>query len=278
MGFLIGDDTRCGAGSSPRLSWVLLVTALITCSCRHAPSQESGKPTADVHVSDFPASCPAVSSQAVVQPFRGQPEKNGLLPASAWGGPVTASFCADWRGQHTDAERQTDVRVLWSNDALYLRFDARYRELNLYPTRNQRQEKLYLRDVAEVFLQPAGSSKEQYKEIEISANGDWLALDIISMATNNTPELKCDIKTMGEIDEARRVWTAEVAIPMNCLTARFSPAAPWRVNFFRIEGPMEDGVENTALHRFYSAWQPTRTKRPFFHVPEVFGKLKFAFQ
>jgi hypothetical protein len=277
MGFLIGDDGGHGRGSSPIL-WRVLLTTLIACSCRHTLSQEPRKAAADAQVSNFSASCPAVSSQAVAQPFRGQPEKNGLPPASAWDEPVTASFCADWRGENADANRETDVRVLWSNDALFLRFDARYRELNLYPTRNQRQEKLYLRDVAEVFLQPAGSSKEQYKEIEISANGDWLALDIISMATNNTPELKCDIKTKGEIDEARHVWTAEVAVPMNCFTARFAPVVPWRVNFFRIEGPMDDSGQTMDLHRFYSAWQPTNTKRPFFHVPEVFGELKFAFQ
>ena len=52
---------------------------------------------------------------------------------------------------------------------------------------------------------------------------------------------------------------------MKGLTEAFDPAAVWRVNFFRVEGPSEP--------RFYSSWQATRTSQPNFHVPEVFGQL-----
>jgi len=40
------------------------------------------------------------------------------------------------------------------------------------------------------------------------------------------------------------------------------------VNFYRVEGAAEP--------RFYSAWQPTGTPAPNFHVPEAFGELVFA--
>jgi len=47
----------------------------------------------------------------------------------------------------------------------------------------------------------------------------------------------------------------------------FDPVKAWRVNFYRVEGPAEP--------RFYSAWQPTKTPVPNFHVPDSFGKLVF---
>ena len=55
---------------------------------------------------------------------------------------------------------------------------------------------------------------------------------------------------------------------MGAMTPQFDPAQSWRVNFFRCEG--------IDPHRFYSAWQPTYTPDPNFHVPEKFGTLRFS--
>jgi len=49
---------------------------------------------------------------------------------------------------------------------------------------------------------------------------------------------------------------------------RAIPAAVGQANFCRVEGKQEP--------RFYSAWQPTKTPQPNFHVPEPFGALRFA--
>jgi len=54
---------------------------------------------------------------------------------------------------------------------------------------------------------------------------------------------------------------------MKSLVARFDPQAIWRANFYRAEGE--------AKPRFYSAWCPTKTLQPNFHVPEAFGRLIF---
>src|SRR2546427_255620 len=69
-------------------------------------------------------------------------------------------------------------------------------------------------------------------------------------------------------NDAAKIWVAELALPMKCFVARFDPAATWRVNFYRVEGAAEP--------RFYSAWQPTQTPAPNFHVPEAFGELVFV--
>ena len=67
---------------------------------------------------------------------------------------------------------------------------------------------------------------------------------------------------------AHSTWVAELALPMIGLAAHFDPAVTWRANFYRVEGSTEP--------RFYSAWQPTKTTVPNFHVPEAFGELAFA--
>jgi len=58
-----------------------------------------------------------------------------------------------------------------------------------------------------------------------------------------------------------------LAIPMRALTAHFDPTKVWRVNFYRVEGKTEP--------RQYLAWQPTNTAQPNFHVPKLFGTLRF---
>jgi hypothetical protein len=70
------------------------------------------------------------------------------------------------------------------------------------------------------------------------------------------------------LNEARKTWIAELALPTKSLVERFDPAATWRVTFYRVEGAREP--------RFYSAWRPTGTRVPNFHVPEAFGTLIFA--
>jgi alpha-galactosidase len=79
-------------------------------------------------------------------------------------------------------------------------------------------------------------------------------------------DLNSNLRRRVSVSPAR-IWTAELAIPMSSLTPAFNPAATWRLNFFRVEGPAEP--------RFYSAWSPTHTPEPNFHVPSAFGKLVF---
>jgi alpha-galactosidase len=75
------------------------------------------------------------------------------------------------------------------------------------------------------------------------------------------------MKSRVVLDERRKIWTAEIALPMRSLAPAFDPKKDWRVNFFRVEGPTEP--------RYYSSWRLTRTPQPNFHVPEAFGRLCF---
>jgi len=183
-----------------------------------------------------------------------------------WGHAVPIRFCHDWQGKNRDPQRQTEVRLLWTNAKLYVRFRCRYRTIHIFPDAgiNGRRNQLWERDVAEIFLQPDRFGEKYYKEFEVSPHGQWLDLDI---SPRGLAHLASGMQSRVELNRSRRVWTADLGIPMPALTPRFLPARSWRVNFFRCEG--------TGRLRFYSAWQPTGTAEPNFHVPEEFGRLRF---
>jgi alpha-galactosidase len=188
-------------------------------------------------------------------------------PAREWQVAKPILFCADWRGANRDPGRQTEVRALWSSSTLYLRFECRYRELHVFDDSdpNGRRDHLWDRDVAEAFLQPEPARVRYYKEFEVSPNGMWIDLDV---SPEPLRDLKSGLQHSVWLDQKQHTWSAEIAIPMRALMEAFDPSVRWRVNFYRIEGCKEP--------RFYSAWQPTRTPQPNFHVPEAFGWMRFS--
>ena len=187
-------------------------------------------------------------------------------PDPAWKSAPPVSYCSDWQGRNPDPARETQLRLLWTDSHLCLRFDCRYRELYVFDDSeaNGRRDHLWDRDVAEAFLQPDPSRVRYYKEFEVSPNGMWIDLDI---SPAGLADLKSGLRRSTCLNEELRTWAAELSIPMTALTSRFDPGTPWRANFFRVEGKREP--------RSYLAWRPTHTPQPNFHVPEAFGLLRF---
>jgi alpha-galactosidase len=194
-------------------------------------------------------------------------DAEGFPKQSCWEAAQGVRFNADWQGKNADVERETEVRLLWTPETLYLRFRAKFQVITVFSDAepNGRRDQLWDRDVAEVFLQPDLSESCRYKEFEISPNGFWIDLDI---APGEKHDLKSGLRRRVIFNETSKTWIAELALPMESLVEHFDPAATWRVNFYRVEGATEP--------RFYSAWQPTGTPVPNFHVPEAFGNLVFA--
>jgi Carbohydrate-binding family 9 len=192
---------------------------------------------------------------------------NGFPPDEEWlnAGPV--AFCHDWQGRNEDPRRSTEVRMAWCAASIYLRFRCRFRDLRVFEDSepNGRRDRLWERDVAEVFLQPDRFGEKYYKEFEVSPNGQWLDLDITPQGLSH---ITSGMRSTVKVTEADCIWTADLAIPIAALTPRFDPAQDWRVNFFRCEG--------VDPKRFYSAWQPTDSPQPDFHVPDKFGTLRFV--
>jgi len=195
------------------------------------------------------------------------PDAEGFPTFFAWGRSACLRFNTDWRGENADPERETEVKLLWTSEWLFLRFRAKFRVITVFPDAepNGRRDQLWDRDVAEVFLQPDPSQLRRYKEFEVSPNGFWIDLDI---APGEKHDLKSGLRRRVILNEAAKIWIAELALPMKCLVERFDPETTWKVNFYRVEGATEP--------RFYSAWKSTQTAAPNFHVPEAFGELVFA--
>jgi hypothetical protein len=198
--------------------------------------------------------------------FAGDADAEGFPAPAVWQITSAIRFSHDWQGKNADPKRETEVRLLWSKKVLFVQFVARYRSLTIFEDSepNGRRDHLWDRDVVEVFFQPNGSDPRSYSEFEVSPNGFWIDLDI---APGEKRNLKSGLRRRVTVDEKNQIWRAELALPMNRLTTKFNSATPWRVNFFRVEGAHEP--------RFYSAWRPTGTSTPSFHVPEAFGKLEF---
>jgi alpha-galactosidase len=194
-------------------------------------------------------------------------DAEGFPENRAWEKAPAICFNADWQGKNADPQRETEVRLLWTPTSLYLRFKARYKAITVFPDAepNGRRDHLWDRDVAEAFLQPDGSRPRNYKEFEVSPNGYWIDLELDE---GEKRDLQSGLKRRVEIHEAEKVWVAQLSVPMKSLATQFDPAKSWRANFYRVEGSVEP--------RFYSAWRPTGTAKPNFHVPEAFGKLVFA--
>ncbi len=202
----------------------------------------------------------------VAAQFTGRTDAEGFPADETWERASSIRYHQDWQGKNDDLLRETEARLLWTRETLYLRLLARYRSITVFGDAEPdgRRDQLWDRDVAEVFLQPAGSDPKCYKEFEVSPNGFWIDLDI---APGKKQDLKSELKRRASVDEKSKLWKAELALPMTSLTPRFNPAEAWRVNFYRVEGPKEP--------RFYAAWRPTGTPVPNFHVPECFGELLF---
>jgi Carbohydrate-binding family 9 len=197
----------------------------------------------------------------------GATDAEGFPLDASWETAPPIRFRWDWQGRNADADRETEVRLLWAPEILYLRFDARYRNITVFPGGDSggRRDQLWDRDVCEAFLQPNPLEPRRYIELEVAPNGFWIDLDI---AAGEKQDLRSGLRRRVGIDETKKRWRAVLAVPMNSLVERFDASVVWRANFYRVEGPTEP--------RFYSAWQPTHTAQPNFHVPEAFGELVFA--
>jgi alpha-galactosidase len=209
---------------------------------------------------------PASPAEVTAVRLRQPADASGFPIEQEWERANPVSFCHDWQGKNEDPQRSTEVKVLWTLDHIYLRFCCRYRSIHVFSDSDPsgRGAELWDRDVAEVFLQPDRFGEKYYREFEVSPNGLWLDLDITPQGLR---QIASGMSSRVSVDESARIWSAEVVIPIGAVTSAFNPEQSWRVNFFRCEGLDPE--------RFYSAWQPTQTEMPNFHVPQKFGQLRF---
>lgn len=184
---------------------------------------------------------------------------DGFPLASQWADAPTTFFRHDWQGKTLAGPQSTRVQLLRGANELYLRFLCKYEALSTHDRAGSATDiwPLWERDVVEVFLQsPDRAGLKSYREVEVAPNG--LLLEI-AVEASGKKRINGESRAKAHIDAKNKVWTAELAVPMR------GAEDGWRLNLFRVESQGKD--------RVYSAWSPTNTATPDFHVPAAFGRL-----
>jgi hypothetical protein len=177
----------------------------------------------------------------------------------------------------------TRFRAAWSDEGLYLRFDAT--DPSPWHTMTRRDEHIWDEEVVEIFVDPDRSGHDYY---ELEINPVNVVCDLRMVAP--WPDKKGDIDWNLEGLETRvrplgsaggtTGWTATAFLPWKGLRELPSaahvalppkPGDAWRFNVFRIKRP--GGPKAPEKDAVFAAWSPP--SGPSFHDAGAFRDLVF---
>ncbi len=176
-----------------------------------------------------------------------------------------------WSGENAPKGRHFKTKLLWSETALYVRFEANQKEPLIVAENANLTSKtrgLWDRDVCEIFLAPNKTEFRKYFEFEIAPNGEWIDLGIHQMPGRRDTDwdYASGMQSKSLIGKDK-VWMA-LKIEWKAFGNAPKAGDVWLGNIFRCVG--KDPT------RGYLAWSPTLTKEASFHVPEKFGEFEFG--
>jgi hypothetical protein len=176
-------------------------------------------------------------------------DPNGTL----WRGAASAWIVRDCTRTAAYPALKTEVRGFWTDTHLYLLFICPYDKLNVFlPAQNESaRNKLWDRDVVEVFLGDDWKNIRHYREFEVAPTGDWIDLAIDLDRNSYDRNWRSGWQRMGRIDEEAKRWYAAMAIPLKSVSeAPMRAGTRWRANLYRIEGEGPDSRERYVNDRF----------------------------
>ena len=193
------------------------------------------------------------------------------LDAAEWKKASETVITKYWSGASAPAGRGLRARMLWSKNALYVRFEADQNEplvVSEKPDLSKKVRGLWDRDVCEIFIAPDAKNRNKYFEFEIAPTGEWidLGLEVTPKERRTDWDYRSNMTSSARIDD--RIIVMAIKIPFASLGKTPKAGDVWLGNLFRCVG--KDPT------RSYPAWQPTMTKEPAFHVPEKFGQFEFV--
>jgi len=193
------------------------------------------------------------------------------LDHPSWTSVNAVSLSHYWSGEEAPSNRHAEVRIVWTDNALVVRFNCRQSEpliVSTNPQTNQKTIGLWDRDVCELFLAPDPENPNHYFEFEAAPTGEWI--DLAVQLTPQERETDWDFQS-GMTTAAEglkdRVMIA-MRIPWGVWTSKPKRGDRVRANLYRCVGIGDE--------RGYIAWKPTYTPEPSFHVPTAFGWLHFS--
>lgn len=193
------------------------------------------------------------------------------LENKAWENAKTTKIDKYWSGERAPKGRHFKTKLLWSETALYVRFEANQTEpliVSQTPNLTSKTRGLWDRDVCEIFLAPDKNQFRKYYEFEIAPNGEWIDLGIYQLPDKR----ETDWDYASGMQSAAKIEKNKIVMAIKVEWKAFGnpPKAGdvWLGNLFRCVG--------AGATRGYLAWSPTLTKEPSFHVPEKFGEFEFV--
>lgn len=176
-----------------------------------------------------------------------------------------------WSGKAAPQGRAFEAKLLWSDTALYVRFDASQDEpliISEKPDLSKKTWGLWDRDVCEIFIAPDKKNRNRYFEFEIAPTGEWidLGIEVTGQGRKTDKKYSSGMTSAVRVDPKQAVMA--IKIPFAALGARPRKNDVWLGNLFRCVG--KDPT------RGYLAWRPTKTPKPDFHRPEAFGEFRFT--
>lgn len=193
------------------------------------------------------------------------------LENKAWNKAKTVTIDKYWSGKNAPKNREFKTKILWSETAIYVRFEANQSEplvVSETPNLTSKTRGLWDRDVCEIFLAPNAKEFRKYFEFEIAPNGEWIDLGIYQKPDERITDWDYVSGMQSKsIIGKDKIWMA-IKIEWKAFGKTAKAGDVWLGNIFRCVGEGET--------RGYLAWSPTLTKTPSFHVPEKFGEFEFA--
>lgn len=193
------------------------------------------------------------------------------LDSAVWETADSIAISRYWSGSEAPESRHARARMIWTEEALFVRFTANQREPLVVadrPSLKTRTQGLWERDVCELFLAPDRVRPQEYYEFEIAPTGEWFDAGI----RNQKGERIMDLSYASALEIGARIGRRRVLVSARVGWDYFgmTPEAGdvWSGNLYRIVGK--------GSRRGYLAWSPTFTERPDFHVPVKFGEFEFV--
>ncbi len=190
---------------------------------------------------------------------------------SQWARTAPIPIDRYWSGRAAPKGRHAEARIIWSATALCVRFVCQQTEpllVSATPKLHKKTPGLWDRDVCEIFVAPDPEEPNRYFEFEAAPSGEWvdLAISITPVRRETDWDFRSGMSVAALVSKYH--VTIGMRLPWNELMPQPRRDEEWRVNLFRCVG--------SGQKRGYLAWQPTLTSTPNFHVPNVFGWLKFV--
>ena len=175
---------------------------------------------------------------------------------------------------------RTRVRMLYDEQAVYLRFDVR--DHYVRAAAEHHQQPVCRDSCVEFFFNPRPEEPNLYFNLEMNCGGVML-FHFHPDADSRTPVAESLMRQIQVAASLPRQVNPEVArpthwhvayrLPLDVVSSYTSidPPAPgnaWRANFYK--------CADETSHPHWLTWAPVRRPQPDFHVPDNFGTLRFV--